>query len=154
MSDSVRDILPSEDGVTLYICIGNSMRGDDYAGAYIAGMITETDRIKVCDAGEKPELGYDMALEIKPAKAVFIDAADMGLPAGTAQILYEDTLTERTMTTHKIPVPLISKLIREETGAKTVIIGIQPENVDFMAHMTSSVEESCRALAGMINGSK
>lgn len=154
MSDTLRDILPAENGLTLYVCIGNSMRGDDFAGGYIAGMLKTADNVMVCDAGDRPESGYDAAIEKKPSKVVLIDAADMGLPTGTVQILYEDTLSERSMSTHKIPVPLISRLIREETGAETVILGIQPGNVDFMAKMSPEVTEACGTVAAMINSGK
>lgn len=153
LPETIREILPSADGATLYIGIGNSQRGDDRAGLYICELIEAKDRIAVLHAGEYPEEAYDEALKIKPVKAVFMDAADMGLPAGTMQILYEDTISERTMTSHKMPVPLISRLIREETGADVVILGIQPACVDFDSPMSGSVRESCETAARMINSS-
>ena len=154
MSDTIREILPSATGLTLYVGLGNSLRGDDFAGSYIVTLIEGRDRIEKFDAGEKPENAYDRALEMKPAKAVFFDAADMGLPAGTVQIVYEDTLSIKAMSTHKVPLPLITKLIREETGAEIVICGIQPASVDFMKKMDESVKESCETLAKIINNSR
>lgn len=151
MSDSFRDILPSEKGVTLYVGVGNPDRGDDNAGSFTVGMLQESDRVRVCKAFDRPELGYDMALELKPVKVVFIDAADMGLPSGTVQDLPEDIISERTMTTHKMPVPLITRLIREEIAAETVIFGIQPESTEIMGEMSKSVKDSCVMIAGLIN---
>lgn len=147
------EILPAKDGTTLYIGIGNRLRGDDYAGLFVSEQINACGNISVLLAGDNPEDAYDEALKLKPAKAVFIDAAEMGLPAGTLQVLYEDTLSERSMTTHKMPVPLISRLIREETGADVVILGIQPACVDFNAPMTESVKFSCETAARIINNS-
>lgn len=154
MSDTVREVLPSANGTTLYIGLGNSMRGDDFAGSLVVSLIDERDGIVRFDAGEKPETAYDKALEVKPAKAVFFDAADMGFPAGTIQIVYEDTLSVRSMSTHKVPLPLITKLIREETGAEIVICGVQPASVEFMQKMDESVKESCETLAKIINNSR
>jgi hydrogenase 3 maturation protease len=130
------------------------MRADDFAGSMVVALITARDGIVTFDAGEKTETAYDKALEVKPAKAVFFDAADMGFPAGTVQIVYEDTLSQRTLSTHKVPLPLITKLIREETGAEIVICGIQPAGVEFMQKMDESVKESCETLAKIINNSR
>lgn len=151
MSDNISEIMPAKDGVTLYVGIGNSLRGDDIAGMMIAEGIETTDRVKTLAAGEKPEEAYDEALALKPAKVVFLDAADMGLPAGSMELLYEDTISVKAMTTHKMPLPLISRLIREETGADVVICGIQPENVDFGAGMSVSVKETCELIIKTIN---
>ena len=153
MSDGFLDILPAEKGVTLYVGIGNSLRADDHAGVYITERLDVTDKIKTVNAGEKPELGYDEAIDIKPAKVVFIDAADMGLEAGSFRILYEDTISVRSMSTHKMPVPLISKLIREETGAEVVICGIQPMTVEHMKEMTEPVKDMCNTIISIINNS-
>ncbi|MGE4267976.1 MAG: hydrogenase maturation protease [Deferribacterales bacterium] len=154
MSDTVREILPAENGITMYVGLGSSLRGDDFAGSLVITMIEPHDNIVIFDAGEKTETAYDKALEVKPVKAVFFDAADMRLPAGTVQMVYEDTLSMRGVSTHKVPLPLITKLIREETGAEIVICGIQPACVDFMHKMTESVKESCEALAKIINNSR
>ncbi|MCD8553768.1 hydrogenase maturation protease [Seleniivibrio sp.] len=154
MSDTVREILPAENGVTLYVGLGNSLRGDDFAGSLLITMIEPRDGIVLFDAGEKTETAYDKALEIKPVKAVFFDAADMRLPSGTVQIVYEDTLSMSAVSTHKVPLPLITKLIREETGAEIVICGIQPASVEFMHKMDESVKESCETLAKIINNSR
>lgn len=151
MPDSIGEILPLKEGLTLYVGIGNSLRGDDYAGLYAVELIDTKENISVLHAGDSPEEAYDEALKLKPAKVVFLDAADMGLMAGTLQILYEDTLSERSMSTHKMPLPLISRLIREETGADVLILGIQPACVDFDAGLSAEVMKSCEVIAKMIN---
>ncbi len=125
-------LLPASEGVTLVITVGNTLRSDDGAGPCIAGAIVEPRRgVRILDAADRPENCIDEAVECRPAKTVIIDAADFQGTPGEVRLIPEDLIPAAPLSTHSFPLPVIAKILAEETGSRVYFIGIQPKSVDF-----------------------
>lgn len=114
--------------------IGNDMRGDDAAGVLIArgfSKIAGKDWL-VLDCGTTPE---DFTGEIrrqKPHIVFLVDAADVSLPPGSIRLIPKEKIGVFSITTHHMPLSMLSDYIEEITGKDSVkLIGIQPKSTGF-----------------------
>jgi hydrogenase 3 maturation protease len=82
---------------------------------------------------------------------IIVDAADMGLPPGTVQILDPRDITGISFATHALPLRVLAGYLESETDCSVIIMGIQPASVEFDAAITpevsEAVEETVKALA-------
>jgi hydrogenase 3 maturation protease len=127
-------------GRTLYITIGNTLRGDDGVGPVIALRLSEIPGILVQDAGDRPERAMEWVKEIRPDMVVFIDASDFGGVAGEIRELAMESLSDSTFSTHRMPLPPIAGWIKSETGAGCCCIGIQPKSMVLGEGLSPEVE--------------
>ncbi|TAN40957.1 MAG: hydrogenase 3 maturation endopeptidase HyCI [Nitrospirae bacterium] len=148
MRPLIKDLFePVPGGVTLVITVGNGLRSDDGAGPYIAAKAAEPHPgVALLDAGDKPENVLDKAVSFKPARTIIIDAADFGGQPGDIRLLPEDAIPSNTLTTHTFPLPVVAKMIAEDTGSEIFFIGIQPKSMAFGEGLSDEV----RAAADLI----
>lgn len=125
-------LTPSEAGATLIITVGNSWRGDDGVGPYIAkpGRKLKPGLV-LLDVGDKPENSLDQAVAAKPDQVVIIDAADFGGVVGEARLIDREHIPQTTLSTHTFPLPVIAKMIEEDAKARVIFLGIQSAGVGF-----------------------
>lgn len=145
------DILkPDPKGITLIITVGNTLRHDDGVAPLIAERISKSKfqnpNIVILNVGEKPENAIDEAVKVKPTKTIIIDAADFGGEIGEARIIDIEHIPETTMSTHTFPLPIIAKMIEEDTGSKVCFLGIQPARMD----LGEGLSDKVRATADLI----
>ncbi len=133
-------------GKLLIVCVGNELRGDDAVGPYIA----ESSKSQIVNAGERPEAAYDIALEIKPSKVVFIDAADFGGQPGQIEIIPEDNVPSTTLSTHAIPLNAVAALIKNDMQCDIVFLGIQVKDVSVGAVMCDEVKSAADKIIGFL----
>jgi hydrogenase 3 maturation protease len=150
-TDSLFSIFQGSD--TLYITIGNRLRGDDGAGPVIASRLSEIPDIRIKDAGDRPERAMNWALEIRPSLVVFIDASDFGGLAGEIRELPLESISDTTFSTHRIPLPLIAGWITSETGAECRCIGIQPVSMALGEGLSPEVELAAAEIVRELRGS-
>ncbi|HJX30351.1 MAG TPA: hydrogenase maturation protease [Thermodesulfobacteriota bacterium] len=156
--ESLADFLhPCFPGRVVILGVGNRLRCDDRAGiAFIAQLKEkwcsntspenfETKRILV-EAGEFPEDWFIRILDLKPEVVIVVDAVDIQADPGSVAILGAEDLPESLcFSTHRLPLKSLLKLW-EENGSKTMIIAIQPENLDFGEWLSPRVEMSINNL--------
>jgi hydrogenase 3 maturation protease len=139
---------------TLYITIGNTLRGDDGVGPVIASRLSVIPGIWIRNAGDRPERAMEWVVELLPSVVVFIDASNFGGVAGEIRELTLESLADSTFSTHRIPLPLIAEWITSETGAECRFIGIQPLSLALGESLSPEVEQSAakivRALGGKV----
>lgn len=133
-------LLPSAAGRTLYITLGNDMRGDDGIGPYIGSQCPPlSENQSMINAGEHPENIIDEVIKMAPSKIVFIDAADFGQAPGTIASIPLEALPEHTLSTHRFPIAVLANLIMQDCQAEVIFIGIQLAQVNFNAPLTPMV---------------
>jgi hydrogenase 3 maturation protease len=148
----LKEFLKGGDKV-VFLAIGSELRGDD-----AVGILTANELLK-----EKlPEnftvlLGYtapeNLTGEIKkaaPSHLIICDAADSGLKPGEADIISADDIQGAAFSTHMMPMNVFISYISRDNPLKTLIIGIQPENLEFGADMTESVKNTAINLSKAI----
>jgi len=145
LDKQVRKILsPGKDGKTLIITVGNTLRQDDGVGPYIAGCLTGRlpPEVILVNAGDRPENAIETAIMCRPVKTVIIDAALFGAASGKVMVIREDEIPTVTLSTHVFPIPIISKLIAEDTGSDVFFVGIQARDVAFGEGISRQVKKA------------
>jgi hydrogenase 3 maturation protease len=172
-------LTPQEFSHTLIITVGNCFRADDGVGPYIASGLRQSAKLSVIDAGSTPENIIDEvtklfaqhpalfdrpvrasaqhpALPDRPVRAsvrriIFIDAADFGGAPGESRLIDSEHIPEPSLSTHRVPLPVISRILYEDTQAKVYFIGIQPKSVEHKAELSEEVKSAADALIRHIN---
>lgn len=136
----------------MVITIGNPLRADDGVGPFIGEQVADHDGLLVLNALMNPEDIVEDAIGYKPEKMIVIDAADFGGVPGEIRIIPLDQLQHYTvLSTHYFPIHVSLGLIREETGAELVILGIQPASVEFGDPMSEEVRQTARLVIEYLN---
>jgi hydrogenase 3 maturation protease len=152
LAGKLADLLtPQEFSRTLIITVGNSFRADDGAGPYIASALKQSSKLFVIDAGYTPENVIDQAVKLAPGVIIFIDAADFGGAPGELRLIDTGHIPQVSLSTHSMPLPVVSKILEEDTKAKVYFIGIQPKSVAHQEGLSSEVEASAAVLIQQIN---
>jgi len=128
----------------LVLTVGNSMMGDDGAGALLAQMFKQSplENWDVLNGGAAPENVVHHVREMKPEQVLLIDATDMDLPPGTIRRIDDERLEDPfLLTTHTLPLTYLIQALREFVP-HVELLGIQPEVVAFGFPMSDSVRQA------------
>lgn len=140
LTDDITAALEPPGDNRLIITAGNSFRRDDGVGPFIAEKLKQAGLTSVIDAGYTPENIVDEVIDLKPDNIVFIDAADFSGAPGQARIIAEEHLVETTLSTHMIPLSVVSALIAASIKTAITFIGIQPADLSFGEGLTPAVQ--------------
>ena len=141
-----------EYGTTLLITVGNTLRGDDGVGPYIARNVpSPKEHIIILDAGERPESIVNRAAELRPARTIIIDAADFGGKPGEVRLLSEDDIPQSSLSTHAFPLGVIARLLAMDAGSEILFLGIQPESVEWKEMPSLPVRETAHEIIRLIS---
>jgi len=139
-------------GRTVVIGVGNRLMGDEGIGVRVVEELKRRslpDDVDVVDAGT---IGLDLLFVLEGyARAVIVDAAEMGLPAGEVRVLGPADLAEAgpVSDAHGMGVAQVLELA-EAMGlcpANVVLVGVQPDRVGPALDLSKPVEA---ALAGAV----
>lgn len=134
------------------LTVGAVLRGDDAAGPLLAKML-EDDPIEgwdVLDGGQMPEDYLSVVRRKEPDVLVVVDAAAMGLAAGSLRVLTEDDVArDFMMTTHSLPLSFLLSELRS-CCKEIIFIGIQPAQTEFFGSMTPAVVEAVEEVYGRL----
>ncbi|MHA2323524.1 MAG: hydrogenase maturation peptidase HycI [Candidatus Thorarchaeota archaeon] len=127
--------------------IGNDLRSDDGLGLYIIEKLSleklslDDPRVMIENVGSVPE-GFTQPLaEFGAERVIMIDAADMGKPPGHIELITKDRIGGVNISTHSMPLSFLMMYLEQETGGKTVLIGIQPKSIQFGEGLTQEIQE-------------
>jgi len=126
--------------MNVLLCIGNEQKKDDGLGPYVAKAIQLPDW-EVIDAGTVPEKYTGDIKRERPEYLVIVDAADMGLRAGTTRVVPTDKIVQVGISTHSLPLSVMIDYISEHVG-QTIVIGVQPKVTSLGEGMSRSVKKA------------
>ena len=135
--------------------IGNPLGSDDAVGLYVARKLSErvkeTGRqdITAIDTGPTPENYTSVIRQKRPEHLILVDAADMGLPAGSIRWLSADRIKTMSFSTHSMPLSALISYVREFCG-QVDIIGVQPEQTATGDKLSDIVQESGDRVAELL----
>ena len=153
LTDEVKKILaPAPDEKTLVITVGNTLRSDDGVGPFVADGVKSTpENIHILNVGDRPENSVDEAVDFRPDRTIVIDAADFGGAPGEVRNIPREAIPQTTLSTHTFPLPVITKMIEEESGSKVYFLGIQPLKVSLGEGLSPAVEEAAREIIKLLD---
>jgi len=139
---------------TVFLGIGNPLRGDDGAGCKF---IRELKRwgagrrkgIYLFNGEQLPENYLEPIVKIQPATVVLVDAVDFGAPAGEVKV-FEEAGSQPGFSTHTLSLSLLLNYLREATQAKIFILGIQPKKTRWGEGLSKEVEATIKGLVNWL----
>jgi len=130
--------------------IGNRWRGDDAAGPAVIDLVAGRVGAVCVDAGEAPERHLGEVVAQRPERIVLIDAVHFGGAPGEVGVFGPEEVACRRESTHDASMGTLLRYLRGTSGAKVILVGIQPESTHFGEPMSSAVETGVAALAKVL----
>jgi len=131
----------------LFVGIGNLLRKDDGAGAYISSAITKKPKRDVLTVEVSLENYIGKISNIDPDILVLIDCVEMGSAPGTCKLMPVSNIEDSTFNTHNISLRRISEFFT----MPVYLLGIQPEKIDFGENLTYLVKQQADKIISDIN---
>jgi len=139
---------------TLVLGLGNSLRGDDAAGLWLARdlqpLAAGNERLLVIEAGPVPENFCGLLRRFRPDLVLLVDAAQMQAKPGTVRWLSWQDTTGITASTHTLPVHILATYLAGELGCAVALLGIQPADIFIGASLTPPVREAAETTASIL----
>ncbi|MFX1294350.1 MAG: hydrogenase maturation protease [Promethearchaeota archaeon] len=133
---------------------GNYLRADDFLGVTIIQNLKEqlkNDSILLLEAETAANEFFPTILEWKPTHLIIIDAADFKAEPGTFNLIKREKMVTYTLTSHKRALTLLIDLTKHYfPDLKFIIIGIQPETIDFKIGLSHSIKETVQKLTKLL----
>jgi hydrogenase 3 maturation protease len=136
------------------IGVGNSLRGDDFAGSLVAKKLMSRSsqavhRPLILDAEDAPENFTEEIRAFGPNAVVFIDSAVMGCPPGTIRMIPLNETRYPYFSTHNLPLRLLAAVMGDVESL--FLIGIEPKTTEFGEQMSEDVKAACGQVAQTIH---
>ncbi|MFH1752624.1 MAG: hydrogenase 3 maturation endopeptidase HyCI [Candidatus Omnitrophota bacterium] len=128
LSAEVQKALLLKSGPHVIVTVGNTLRSDDGVGPYIGSHLHSARDILIINAEQNPEGCIDEAVQFKPKRVLIIDAADFKGVPGEARLIDRESIPETTVSTHTIPLSVITSIIASDANAEVLFLGIQMKN--------------------------
>jgi len=140
-------------GRTLLITIGNPLRADDGVGPFVGEQVRfKVPERRVINAYTTPENIAQSAIDFKPDKIILLDAARFGGRPGELKIIPLELISQHAViSTHSFPLSVTFSVVREDTGAELVAVGVEPGSMEFEEGLTPAVKESALSLIEYFN---
>jgi hydrogenase 3 maturation protease len=124
--------------------IGNPLRGDDSLGLEIVKRLRGKlpKNVTVIEGGLTPENFIGKIKKIKPSHVLLVDAAHFGGEPGEIRLIRLKQTSGVTISTHSISLSVLAELIRGETNAKIMLLGIEPGNLNLGVEISPEIEEA------------
>lgn len=132
--------------------IGNPLKGDDALGLKILRRLRGKvpRNVKVIEGGIAPENFIGKIRRLRPSHVLLIDAALFGGKPGEAKMISIENIPSVTISTHLMPLYMVAGLIKKETDAKILLLGIQPKNLSLGEEISQEIKESIEETAEII----
>ncbi len=109
--------------------IGDELSVHDRLGMLAAKEIEglHLENLRVFLAGTVPESITGPIRRYRPDTIVLVDAADMGARPGTVALLEPEQVRASLLSTHALPLSVVMEFLEKDTGARALLVGIQPD---------------------------
>lgn len=133
---------------------GSVLKADDGAGVLLVERLLERfqsgPRLLLCPGETAPENFSGKIKAFEPTHLLVVDAADLGEAPGTIMEINPQDVGGPTFCSHMLPLRVMIDYLAAETGAKVLLLGIQPESIEFDAPMTPAVKAAVEELCGVL----
>lgn len=130
--------------------MGNPLSGDDAAGLLLGSAVAEALGAAYIAGEDVPEHYTDQMRAGPATQVLFVDAVNMGMPPGRIALLRIDDLDDTTISTHKVSLAVLARLIEAMSGKQVRLLGVQPQSLGWGDELTepvrAGIERFVRAL--------
>jgi len=113
----------------LLLGVGNRVSGDDGAGPAVAERLGNDDGWHSIDCGLALENASGIVARERPDLLVIVDAARMGLPAGSIRRLPINGTDRMLASTHGLPLAFVIERLAASVVGEIAFIGIEPRDL-------------------------
>lgn len=108
--------------------IGDELQPDDRDGLDAARSLAASPppRTSVLLGGALPENQTGAIRRAAPTHVVLLDAAELGAPPGSVEVIDPARVRGQRFSTHAMPLSTLAQYLRDELGARVMLLGIQP----------------------------
>ncbi len=117
--------------------IGSDIRCDDAAGLIAAGRAAARAAghprggdILSIECHTAPENFTGELVRFVPTHVVLFDAADFGAAPGSVSVIAESSIGGESFSTHRMPMGVFVKYLRERLGCAVCIVAVQPRSLE------------------------
>lgn len=103
------------------------------------------------EGGTLPESTSGPLRRFNPDLVIFIDAAELGKPPGTIELVAPARIGGVSFSTHAIPMKLMMDYLAGELGCEMLLVGIQPEKIEFDSEMSQTAKKAAARLAAELS---
>jgi len=128
------------------------MRRDDFVGMAVVRCLKaySLPRVRLIEAGEVPESYLGVVEESHPSHVLMIDVAEIGQQPGTVRLVSPKEIEGLSLSTHTLPLTVMSEYIECRTGAKIALFAIQPRILEFGEGLSEELSKMVDQLAKVI----
>ncbi|MFW9889099.1 MAG: hydrogenase maturation peptidase HycI [Candidatus Thorarchaeota archaeon] len=122
--------------------IGNDLRSDDGLGLVIVNGLKHIQgpNLLVENVGSVPEAFAGNLTDFDAERLIMVDAVDMVRPPGHIELVTKDRIGGITISTHRMPLSLLMQYLEDRTGAQTILLGVQPKNIEFGEGLSPEIQ--------------
>lgn len=139
-------------GRICWVGIGNPDYGDDVFGLKLAEVIQSIGVSNVVIAGNTPERWVETISHERFDHVVFLDAVEFGGESGSVVFLNSHEIETKfpQVSTHKISLGMLAKLIEVNGTTKVWLLGVQPQSMKTAEGMSNRVKITLDILKDVI----
>ena len=132
--------------------VGNDLRTDDGVGLFIIDSLSmKHPNLLIENVGSVPEAFARSLADFGANRIIMIDAADMAQNPGHIELIPKDRIAGITISTHRMPLSLLMTYLEQQTKGETILLGIQPKDVQFGEGLSPEIEEVARKIISSLN---
>lgn len=137
------------------LAVGSELYGDDAVALRVVDLLKphagEGKRIHTFIGATAPENCTGPIRRLNPSHLLVIDAADLGQAPGTIAIIDKDQLAGVSFCTHSLPlVVIIDYILKACPECQVIVVGIQPQSLQFSAPLSASVEAAAQTVSDTV----
>lgn len=124
--------------------IGNTLRKDDGVGVMIVKTMTGkvSKKVQLIQAETLPESFTANIRQANPSHILLVDAGEFdGIP-GETRLVEGDNVDGLAISTHSIPLRIMTKFLEKTTQAKVALLAIQPRLIEFGEGLSPELEKA------------
>ena len=122
--------------------IGNDLRTDDGLGPYIVHTLKfDNPNVMIENVGSVPEAFSRPLADFGAKRIIMIDAADMRKAPGHIELVTKDRIGGINISTHSMPLSFLMMYLEQETGGKTILLGVQPKSIQFGEGLNPEIQQ-------------
>jgi len=126
--------------------IGNTLRGDDGLGCYLANQLKGRINALCIDTGPTPENYLGKMMKENPDTLLFIDAVHLNKQPGEFAIMHPLELAQQFPVTHGFSLKMCIDQLSQCISANIFFLGVQPQTVKIGASLSALIKNTLLCL--------
>jgi hydrogenase maturation protease len=139
-------------GKACVVGVGNSDLGDDGFGPQVAERLCAAGHENVIVAATTPERWMHSLTSGRYDSVLFVDAVEFSGEPGAAVLMDASEIETHfpQVSTHKISLGTLARMIRRQSGARVHLLGVRPQSLRPGTGLSAAIEESASGIAALL----